>query len=1492
MSLATVRTLLRRILSGAPLLRGGAERARHDEVELQHRRVIESMHDVLYETDAEHRWTFLNPAWEKLTGSPIVESLGRSFLDFVHPDDHEGCRRAYASLVEGAESCRHETRYRTGNGEHRWVEVDARLIRDGAGRVLGTAGRLVDVTARREAEERLRDVAGELERRVEERTEELRRSEEKFRALIERSFDFVVIVNLDGTMAYCSAAVTRIVGWDPGEVLGRHFGEFVYPDDRERAAATFACVLADGGSPASLEVRIQAKGGGFRTLEFTVRNLCSEPAITGIVANGRDVTERNEALERLRESERDYHGLFVNAQDPILILDPASEVVLDANPRACEVYGLATEQLVGKSLLPISRDPHRGTRMMDAALESNAPLRFETVQLRADGEEIHLEVVASVIEYRGGTAILSINRDITERKRTESELERSLSLVQATLDSTADGILVTDCAGRMLSWNRQFVEMWDLDRSVLAWASDERAIATVLELLEDPEAFVAGVRALYADLAAEGFDVLRLRDGRVFERLSKPQRLGEQVVGRVWSFRDVTERSRSQEALQASEERFRQIAENTRDVFYILDAATGEVLYLSPAYEEVWGRSREELASNPNGWLESIHPEDRGRVWSREDMDGARESSYRLVRPGGEVRWIRSRGYPVRNEAGRVYRIAGFAEDITESVRADEALRASEERFRQIAENIREVFFVHDAATGELLYLSPAFDEIWGFPRSQLNGRPEAWIEAIHPDDRAALAEVMQSHVPSYETEYRVVRPDGELRWIRSRGFPVHDERGRVYRMAGLARDVTDHKRAEEALRTSEERFRQIAENVREVFYILDIDSFNLIYVSPAYEEIWGRKVGEVLANPVAWFDSVHPEDAPRLMESMSSPGQGFSVEYRVVRPDGEVRWIWGRGFPVRDGNGRVYREVGISEDITARKLAEDALRGAEAVAQGTAERMRAVATAAAAVIGAPSHATLRDVLQDACRRVVPFDAFFLAAYDAESHEFYDIGGTDSGVPVPPSRIPADGTPAGRVLESRRSLITHDGADPRVRDAILTGTGRRSESAIRTPILAGERPLGIISIQSYTPGLYTAEDVEVVEALAALAATALENLRLAEEQREAEEALRDSQTQLLQAQKMEAVGRLAGGIAHDFNNMLMAIGGHAELLHTDGAFPEAYRWQAEEISRAVNRAAELTRQLLAFSRKQVMQPRSISVNAVVADLESMLRRLIGEDVCLRTSLSPTLGVVSADPGQLGQVLMNLAVNARDAMPLGGTLTIETANVELAGEYTTTHSEMEPGRYVMLAVSDTGEGMDEATRQRIFEPFFTTKPQGKGTGLGLSTVYGIVRQSGGHVWVYSEPGHGTAFKIYLPREDAPAEEPSPEVPSRARVGGTETILLVEDEDVVRALLRMFLERQGYTVLDAPGGDEALRLAEGHGSVDLLLTDVIMPGMSGRELAQHVRERWTGARVIYMSGYTDDAIVHHGVLDPGSEFVQKPVSPDTLSHRIRAVLDAAG
>jgi PAS domain S-box-containing protein len=630
---------------------------------------------------------------------------------------------------------------------------------------------------------------------------------------------------------------------------------------------------------------------------------------------------------------------------------------------------------------------------------------------------------------------------------------------------------------------------------------------------------------------------------------------------------------------------------------------------------------------------------------------------------------------------------------------------------------------------------------------------------------------------------------------------------------------------AQQQAREQEERFLQLAETIDEVFFVMDAAHRETLYINPAYEKTWGRSCQSLYDNPESFVEPVPAGDRERLvayMDRVSRGEQAGKLEYRIIQPNGNVRWLLAHAVPIRNQHGDVYRIGGVALDITESRDAQMAL-------EEIAERLQKLTETSFDAIDI----TENGIIQEA-------NPGYLRMFGYERME--DV--------------------IGRPVSDFVSDASRDDVEMRVTNNI-EGTyeleGRRQdgkklflEATARTHVMRG-RTVRITALRDMT------------------------------ERRALEEQFR-------QAQKMEAVGRLAGGVAHDFNNLLTVILSYTDML-IEGVSPRDPRTEdLGEIRKATVAASSLTRQLLAFSRQQVIEPRLINLNDIVESSEKMLRRLIGEDIEVQTTLASAPLTVMIDPGQLEQVMMNLAVNARDAMPTGGKLTLETANVVLDPEYARDHWPVVPGNFAMLAMSDIGCGMDEQTRALMFEPFFTTKAAGQGTGLGLATVYGIVKQSNGFIWVYSEPGKGTSFKIYFPLLDQTPEQYATKHHSEAPRGGTETILLAEDATAVRIAARQILERFGYTVLEAANGTDALGIALNGATIDLLLTDVVMPEMSGRELVDKFAKIRPNTKVLFMSGYTDDAIVRHGVLRPGTAYLQKPFSPDTLARKVRHVLDS--
>ena len=752
------------------------------------------------------------------------------------------------------------------------------------------------------------------------------------------------------------------------------------------------------------------------------------------------------------------------------------------------------------------------------------------------------------------------------------------------------------------------------------------------------------------------------------------------------------------------------------------------------------------------------------------------------------------------------------------------ALQESEAFHRTLVASIPQRLFLKDRRS-VYLAVNEVFATSLGRSPEEIVGKddfaffPTELARKYRADDRAVMESGQVQRL-----EERFVA-GGEEHWVRTVKAPVRQDGGEVTAVLGLFEDITEHKRAAQALEASEIRYRRLFEAARDGILILDADRGTIIDVNPYLTELTGYSREELLGKRL-WEIGAFT-DAAASRESFARLQTARYVRYEDLP-------LRVRGGPPVDVEfiSNVYR-VGDENviqcnirDVSERKRAE-----------AETDRLRMAIDQAAEVV------LITDARGDIVYANPAFEA--VTGYSRAEALGHNPRLLNSGVQDDAfygalwATISAGNTWHGRMVNRRKdgTHYTEDATISPVRDAAGVITSYVAVKRDITPIL-------------------------------------------------------ELEAQFLQAQKMEGLGRLAGGVAHDFNNLLSVILSYTDLALEQLREGDPLRGDLREVMEAGQRATALTRQLLAFSRKQVLQPEVLDLNQVVEGVQRMLRRIIGEDIELFHVRAPDLGLIKADPGQIEQVLMNLVINARDAMPGGGKLTIETANAELDEDYAAHHVAVEPGSYVMLTVSDTGSGMDEQTRARLFDPFYTTKE--RGTGLGLATVYGIVKQSGGNVWVYSEPGRGTTFKVYLPRAPAGCVASITGRPIHpSKLTGTETILVVEDEGALREVMRRALTAAGYTVLTAANGPEALLAASQHpGDIQLLLTDVIMPQMSGRALFEELSKTARTFCVLYVSGYTDDAIVHHGVLDAGTHFLSKPFAAADLARKVREVLDDPG
>jgi PAS domain S-box-containing protein len=861
------------------------------------------------------------------------------------------------------------------------------------------------------------------------------------------------------------------------------------------------------------------------------------------------------------------------------------------------------------------------------------------------------------------------------------------------------------------------------------------------------------------------------------------------------------------------------------------------LLFVFGSNDEYLGyRAAERLYAPPEAFLgrrvDEVLPAGTGAAL-RAALARARETRsvvfvpYSLPFPEGE------RHFEARVLALADGRAAALCTDVTDQRAAAETARRREEQLEHVlALSPSVVYSLRLVADGfEIASVTDNVERILGYTRDEVV-QPGWWQAQVHPEDRAAAALSLDRLLVDGHLvyAYRFRHRGRSWRWIRDELRLVRDAEGRPVEVVGSFSDVTAQREAEERLRESQERFQRAFEDAPIGMALVGLDE-NFLQVNAALCRILGHPRERLVGMTVP--EITHPDDVAteernkaRLLHR-DSPA--YQMEKRYLHADGHVVWGSLSVSAVADREGRPLYFIGQLEDITHRKLAEQALRDSEerlrelvvrspdlVVVFDREERITLVSDSATELLGRPSE-ELRG--RSALSFLVPDDAARARRFIAEL--------------------------AGRPDASGRIDLRVIRAD---------GVTRTFEHVVRN----------LLHVPSVAGFVVNARDVT--------------------EQRTLEEQFR-------QAQKLESVGRLAGGIAHDFNNLLIGILGYAEFLEEGIKAGTPDLEDLAEIRRSGERARDLTRQLLAVARRHVSQPRVIDLNVVVRESEKLLARVLGEDVALAAELLPDLWPVKADPAHLQQVILNLAVNARDAMPRGGRLAIETSNVEVEPRGEPVRRGVEPGAYARLAVIDSGHGMTADTLAHIFEPFFTTKPAGLGTGLGLATVYGIVTQAGGHVTVESAPGQGTRFDVYLPRTaEVPVRvTPRPRAPAKR---GSETVLVAEDERSVRELAVRTLEGAGYRVLSAAGGREALELA-GHTAeaVHLLVTDVVMPDLSGKDLAAALLRDRPALRVLYVSGYPQDAVGSRGVLDPEVEFLPKPFTPAVLLERIRAALDAA-
>lgn len=1025
---------------------------------------------------------------------------------------------------------------------------------------------------------------------------------------------------------------------------------------------------------------------------------------------------------------------------------------------------------------------------------------------------------------------------IAAKRRQEATDRTTEVLIRQGLPAARLGSWERDLATNRVTWSEHIHEIFGRTPETMPTTFTE-----VIEVIhpDDRASLTVQSRRLQDTGNAVGMEFRILwPDGSIHWQATRSELIrdaGGNPIRVIGIAMDITERKQIEDELRQSQRLLRVGFDAARIGAWEWDQRSGKVTW-NGQVEQLFGVEPGKFPGTFEAYLALIHPDDlevvKAAITRAMADGGGYQVEHRVRLPNGAIRWLAGRGDVLRTPEGTSTGMAGVMLDITSRRLAEQELRDSEGRYRAVINAMHEGVVVY-RPDGRIIDANRSASEILGVDHEHLIARANddpGWT-IIHEDGSEFPPEQFPSVVAQRtgQPQHRVImgaqRADGTVRWMSVNADPLLPVGGGTPLGAVVTlSDITERLHHERAMRDSEERLRSLAEHNPNTISMVDRTG-TILYLNRATP---GVQISQVLGTNVRdYIDRDSQGPYLEALERVFADGRPGEVELRIRSPLGESMWFLSSMGPLRSG-GRIIAAVVTSIDITERRRDQEERRRFQNERETMFERMP---------IGCILWSRERRIsyANPAAEQIFGFQPDGMNGHGPELINF------EEGMPEVSSYFE-------RIEKGDMGLVAE------MSNRAADGNEVHCEWH-PTPLFTADGELtGIITMVMDISERSSLED------------------------------------QLRQSQKMEAVGRLAGGIAHDFNNLLTAIMGYGELLESRIPSTDQSSGYVQQIKKAAKRAAALTYQLLAFSRKQVLQAQLLVVGDVITDLEPMLRRLIGEHITLKTDLEKDSWQVLADAGQLEQVVMNLVVNARDAMPTGGSLSITTRNRHLDAEMVRAYAEVPPGDYVIMVVSDTGEGMEDSVKKRIFEPFFTTKPEGKGTGLGLAVVFGVVRQSGGYIFVDSVPTKGSRFDVLLPRADK-APEPFRHRDSTAQLAirGTETILLVEDDEGVRGLAKDTLEASGYTVLAVSNGQEALEISEHYPKpIELLLTDVVMPGLGGREVAERVLKQRPAIKVLFMSGYTDDLVLTHGVAAGTAAFIEKPFAAPKLLGRIRKVL----
>jgi PAS domain S-box-containing protein len=1265
-------------------------------------------------------------------------------------------------------------------------------------------------------------------------------NEVRYRRLFEAAKDGILILDGDsGQVVDANPYLGELLGYPREALLGKQLWEIGLLSDAAASQRAFL-ELQDTGYIRYDDLPLETADGRAIQVEF-VSNAYRVNGALVIQCNIRDITARKEAEETLRQSEAllriagemaHLGGWRVDlAADRLIWSDEVAAI--HAMPAG---YSPSVEEAIA-FYAPEFRQ--RISEVYAACAQEGRPYDEELQILNARGERVWVRTIGVAARDDSGR-IASVQggfQDITVQKQAEEALAESEERYRHIFENVSIGLYRTSPDGRILMANPALVRM--LGYASFAELAQRNLEETGYEPRYPRERFKQQIEAEGQVIGLESAWV-RADGATLYVRESA--RLMRDEQGRALYYEgtieDVSARAEAEQALARERALLRTVMDNLPDAVYAADAEGRQMLAnradlaLTGDGEEADVLGKTALELFPPEVAETFYAQDlavlRGGL-PVFDQEGS------LATPSGEQRWLLTSKLPLRDAQGRIIGLVGISRDITERKAMEEALRERERTWAALISNLPGfVYRYSDGPDWVMTYVSDGCQQVTGYATEEFTGEKRIlYYDLVDPTRRDALWKEWSDLLETggaFEAEYLITHKSGETRWVWERGRGILAEDGRMLYLDGFITDITDRKEAQEALARERILLRTVVDNLPDGVFVTDVAGHQVLGNRASLRQFGFSEEAEVLGKTA---QDIFPGErgAANHAQDLAVIESGAPVldaEGMVTDARGEQRWLLTSKIPLRGAEGRITGLVGVGRDITARKEAEEALRQSE-------ERWRSyVENAPLGVFIADERGRYVEANPEACCMTGYALAELLTLSIAEV------------------------TPPEALQEAMASF------------ASLARTGR---VYIESPFVtkAGEVRWWAVDAVTLSEGRYLAFTDDITA------------------RKEAEQEREQLEGQLRQAQKMQAVGRLAGGVAHDFNNMLQTILGYAEIALEETPPDEALHGYLLEIRNAGQRSANLTRQLLAFARRQTIRPEALDINDTVTSMLRMLGRLIGEDIELIWKPGPNLGQVMMDPSQLDQILANLVVNARDAIGGVGQITIETENVSVDPTYVDRHPEVIPGRYVQLSVSDNGCGMDAETLSHLFEPFFTTKPIGQGTGLGLPTVYGIVRQNEGFINVYSEPGVGTIFRIYLPRHEA---EPQPlEAALDALVvGGHATVLLVEDEIPLLQLARRVLAHLGYNVLAASSPERALAMALEHeGEIHLLVTDVVMPEMHGRELAERLQRLRPELKCLYMSGYTANVIGPRGVVEEGVVFLQKPFTIAALAAQVRAAIE---